>query len=73
MHNALNGLAKKILPCIDHNKNGRLQMKDRLKAALLATHPQIKDKMAARYVDKYVAAVIEEIARRHMLLIDSAQ
>ncbi len=43
-------------------------MKEKLIAALRAKCPQITDAYAKRYVHKYVAAVMPEIARRHMLM-----
>lgn len=39
-------------------------MKDRLLAALLAHYPTIKPALAAKYVDKYIKAVIPELARQ---------
>lgn len=43
-------------------------MKEKLQAALLAHHPTLKPLMAARYVDKYVAVVLNEIARQYARL-----
>ncbi|TDK63706.1 hypothetical protein [Sapientia aquatica] len=43
-------------------------MKQKLKEELKKLHPFITDKMALRYVDKYVAAVMSEIAKRFMLM-----
>ncbi len=39
-------------------------MKDRLLAALLAHYPTIKPALAAKYVDKYIKAVIPELGRQ---------
>jgi hypothetical protein len=43
-------------------------MREKLKNALRARCPQITEKMATRYTDKYVAAVMPEIAQQYMLI-----
>jgi len=39
-------------------------MREQLKAALAARHPAIADNLIDRYLTKYVAAVMAEIATR---------